>query len=253
MKSVQGKIVIITGASSGIGAATAKELSRRGATVVLAARRQSELDQLAREINSTGGIALAVQTDASKSEDLKHLVTTTIEHFGRIDVLYNNAGIGDEGPLAAMTDAGLERIVATNLLAPIRLSREVLPHMQRQRSGHIISTGSVASHIASPGLYSMTKFALRGFSDALRREVWRSGIHVSLVSPGFIRTAMTKGLKLPMPGPEAVALAVVGLIERPRREVVVPSFYRPLILLAKLWPWLADTITSRMRLFEPKD
>ncbi len=248
MTTVKDKIIIITGASSGIGAATAKELARRGATVVLAARRQSELDRLVGEINSMGGSALAVRTDATKLEDLKKLVATTLEHYGRIDVLYNNAGIGDEGAVATTTDAGLEGIVATNLLAPIRLSREVLPHMRRQGSGHIITTGSVAAHIASPGLYSMTKFAVRGFSDALRREVWRSGIDVSLVSPGFIRTAMTTKIKLPMPGPEAVALAVVGLIERPRREVIVPGFYRPMILFTKLWPWLTDTIASRIRI-----
>ncbi len=246
--TVANKVIIITGASAGIGAAAARELAARGATVVLAARRQTEIDALAAEITARGGKALAVATDVSKVEDIERLVTTTLRLLGRIDVLFNNAGVGDDQPVGVVDDAALARLMDINLFGPIRVTRAVLPHMRTRRSGHIITTGSVASFIATPGIYSVSKFGVRAMTDALRRELRGDGIHVSLLAPGFIRTDMTAGLKIPMPGPALVARVLVGLIERPRRLAVVPGFYRPLIWLAELWPWFADIIMSRIDL-----
>ncbi|CAA9395748.1 MAG: 3-oxoacyl-[acyl-carrier protein] reductase, partial [uncultured Chloroflexia bacterium] len=244
---VKDKVVIITGASAGIGAATARALARRGATVVLAARRAPELTTLVAEIEAQGGRALAVPTDVSQRADIDHLVKQTLDAYGRIDVLVNNAGITGGSQLFDSDDQEMERIINVNMLAPARCIQAVLPAMQQQRSGVIVNMGSVSGEVAIRGLYSATKFGLRGMSDALRRELRGSGIEVVLIAPGFIRTSMTEGLKLPMPGPEAVARAVIDGIRRPRRRIIVPAIYAPLAFVAKVLPWLVDRIFGSRR------
>jgi NAD(P)-dependent dehydrogenase (short-subunit alcohol dehydrogenase family) len=246
---LQGKVAIITGASSGIGAATARELARHGTTVVLAARRADQLQALATEIEQTGGRALTVPTDVSRHDELDRLVSTTLEAYGRIDVLVNNAGVHSAGSLFESDDAALQRIFDVNLLGPARCIRAVVPHMRRQGSGVIVNIGSVAGEVGTHSLYSATKFGLRGLNDALRRELRHDNIALVLIAPGFIRTAMTEGLRFPMPGPEMVAHAVADAIHRPRRKIFVPWFYAPLVYGAELLPWLADLVIGS-RLFQ---
>jgi NAD(P)-dependent dehydrogenase (short-subunit alcohol dehydrogenase family) len=246
---LRGSVVIITGASGGIGAATARELARQGAKVVLAARRESELRALQGEIAATGGQALAVPADVSRREDIDRLVASTIAAYGRVDVLINNAGISAGSSIATSNDETLQRIVDVNLLAPARCIQAVLPQMQRQGGGLIVNVGSVAGEVATSGLYAATKFGLRGLSDAMRRELRRDRIGVVLIAPGFIRTPMTAGVKLPMPGPEAVARAIAGAIRRPRRRVIVPWPYLPLSYIAKALPWLVDILLGS-RIFQ---
>jgi NAD(P)-dependent dehydrogenase (short-subunit alcohol dehydrogenase family) len=232
--NIRGSIVIITGASSGIGAASARELARQGATLVLAARRADHLRTLADEIERLGGKALVVATDVTRADEIERLVQTTITTYGRIDVLVNNAGAEEE----------LQQIVAVNLLAPARTIRAVVPHM-RQRGGVIVNIGSVAGEVGTTSIYSATKFGLRGMSDSLRRELRQHKIAVVLIEPGYVRTPMTADVKIPMPGPSIVAHAVAVAIQRPRRKIIVPWYYAPLAYLAKLAPWLADWILSR--------
>ena len=233
-------VAIITGASSGIGVATAHELARCGYALVLAARSVVPMQQLAGELTQRGAPSLAVPTDVTRAEDIRRLVRLTLERFGRIDVLINNAGISivQSTEVTDVPDPTLN----TNLLAPIQLTHAVVPTMLAQRSGHIINIGSVAGHIGTPGnaRYAASKFGLRGYSEAVRRELRPQGVHVSLVSPGFIRTPMTSSLRFPMPGPEIVARAVSSLLLRPRREMVVPSLYRPLIWLNDVLPGFVD-------------
>jgi NAD(P)-dependent dehydrogenase (short-subunit alcohol dehydrogenase family) len=235
------KVVIITGASGGIGAATARELAQQGAIVVLAARRANEINALKDQIEQAGGRALAVPTDVGQRADIDQLVQTTVDTFGRVDVLVNNAGIGGNTAIGDSDDALITRVINVNLVAPARCVQAVLPHMRQAGQGAIINIGSVAGEVATSTLYSASKFGLRGFNEALRRELRHDNIAVVLVSPGFIRTNMTSDVKVPMPGPDVVAQAVASAIGRPRRKIIVPWPYRVLLPFAKI-PWLADQI-----------
>jgi NAD(P)-dependent dehydrogenase (short-subunit alcohol dehydrogenase family) len=240
---IRGSVAVITGASSGIGAATARELARQGASVVLAARRAERIHALAEEIVRQGGRALAVPTDVTERADVDRLVERTIEAYGRIDVLVNNAGVGGGSSIDAR-DKMMQQIVAVNLLAPARCVQAALPHMRRQGRGVIVNIGSVAGEIGVSALYSGTKFGVRGLSDALRRELRRDHIAVALVEPGFIRTPMTTGMRVPLPDPEVVARTVAGAIRHPRRKVIVPWYYVPPALMAKVLPGCVDWLVG---------
>lgn len=244
------RVALITGASSGIGAATARELAQRGYALALAARRSSELSRLAGELTAQGGTALPIPTDICDPAQITRLARLTLEHFGQVDVLVNNAGINQHHRAWRPSDEQIATVLQTNFSAPVQLTREIMPGMLERRRGHIINIGSAAGHIGAPGmsLYSASKYALRGWNDALRREVMHQGIAVSLVSPGLIRTPMAAGTRgIPMPGPELVARVVAQLLERPRREVVVPAVYAPFVWLDRLLPGLADALLSRLR------
>ncbi len=238
----QAIVVVITGASSGIGAATARVLAKQGSTVVLAARRADELAALAAEINHEGGHTHAIPTDVGRRGDIDRLVKQTIEMYGRIDVFINNAGVSIGSAIADSDDAAMQQIVDVNLLAPARCIQSVLPHMRQRRRGMIINVGSVFGEVGTSGLYSATKFGLRGLNDSLRGRLRRDNIDVVLIEPGIIRTAMTSGVRVPMPGPDTVAHAIAHAIQHPRRRVVVPWMYTPLIYLARMLPGVTDRL-----------
>jgi len=242
-----GEVAIITGASGGIGSATARELARRGASVVLAARRAELLDALASELGAEGAETLAVPTDLTDAAQIERLVERALERFGKVDILVNNAGIGTPRPLAKTPPDAIVRELAVNLVGAILLTRAILPGMLERKRGAIISIASVAGHVGVEPLYSATKFGLRGFSYALRRQLRGSGVTVSAVSPGFIRTPMTSSMKLPMPGPEVVARKVAALVRKPKREVIVPRVYRIIPWIERHAPWLLDLAVSRER------
>ncbi|MEV4345872.1 SDR family NAD(P)-dependent oxidoreductase [Actinoplanes sp. NPDC049596] len=228
-------VVIVTGASSGIGRVTAQRLARNGATVVLAARRADKLEQLAQE---TGGIA--VPTDVRDPAALTALVERARELTGRIDGLVNNAGIG--GAASVLSDDDIVvGMVEVNLIAPIRLMRAVVPIMREQRAGAIVNIGSVAGEVGISGAYSATKFALRGMTDSVRRELAGTGIGVTLVEPGYIAGAANKN-RSNLPGPEIVAAAIESALKHPRRRIVVPGRYRASILAANAFPFIADRL-----------
>lgn len=238
-------VVLLTGASCGIGEATARHLAGLGYALVLTARRAELLSRLANELDPSGTRVLTVAADVNDPEDRQRLVQAALERFGRIDALVNNAGISisqghwwdDPDPL---------RVLDVNLLAPIELTRLVLPAMLARGSGNVVNIGSVAGRVATHGMYSASKYGLRGFSLALRRELLHTGINISLVSPGFIRTPLTAGARLPMPGPEVVARAVAATLLNPRREVFAPAWYGPLSLIDGLLPSLTDRLARRI-------
>jgi short-subunit dehydrogenase len=243
--SLAGEIAIVTGASSGIGAATALELGRRGASVVLAARRIAELDAQARAIREAGGEAIAMPTDIADPTDVASLVERADAAYGRVDVLVNNAGASWFRRLASSPPDEILALVGTNLLGAMLLTRGVLPGMLERHHGAIITVGSLSGRVAMEPLYSATKYGLRGFSLALRRQLAGSGVSVSLVSPANINTAMTRHVVAPMPEPELVSTTIADLIRHPRREVVVPAKHYTIALLEQMFPSLADLAHHR--------
>ncbi|RYL95468.1 SDR family oxidoreductase [Sporolactobacillus sp. THM7-4] len=193
MENIQGKVIVITGASSGIGEATAKKLAREGARVVLGARRTDRLQQLASSIKKNGGEALYKETDVTSYQDVKDLVNMAIENYHRVDVLFNNAGLM---PLSLLRDLKVEqweRMIDVNIKGVLHGIAAVLPIMREQKSGHIINTDSVAGHSVSPGgaVYSGTKFAVRAIAEGLRKEESPdSTIRVTNISPGAVLTEL---------------------------------------------------------------
>ncbi|GAC1401686.1 MAG: SDR family NAD(P)-dependent oxidoreductase [Chloroflexota bacterium] len=239
-QTLMGEVAIVTGASAGIGAATARELARRGARVVLAARRVGLLQAEARAITEAGGQAVALPTDVADAAQVAQLVERTKETFGRVDVLVNNAGANWTKPMAQSSAAEITYMLQVNLLSAMLLTRAALQGMLEQRHGAIISVSSICGRVATEPLYSATKYGMRGFSLALRRQLAGSGVSVSLVSPGHIRTAMTNGLRESLAEPEVVAETIAGLIIRPRREVIVPRKYHAIVGLEQVLPDVAD-------------
>ncbi|MBI2511781.1 MAG: SDR family NAD(P)-dependent oxidoreductase [Opitutae bacterium] len=190
MPQLAGQVVIITGASSGIGEATARRLARAGAKVVISARRQARLDALARELDPTGAAVLAVAGDVTSDADRRRLVDATLAKFGRIDGLVNNAGYGTRGPVEIVPLEAIRRNFETNVFSLIALTQLVLPTMRTQGSGCVVNIGSVAGRIARPlsSIYDSTKHALEAITDGLRGELEPFGVRVTLIRPGYIVT-----------------------------------------------------------------
>jgi short-subunit dehydrogenase len=243
-------VTIVTGASSGIGAATARELGRRGARVVLAARRAGELDAQARSIKASGGEAIAIPTDVADADKVARLVELTIGEFGQVDAIVNCAGLNWSKSFAETSPEAIVRLVNVNLLGAMLLTRAVLPGMLERRHGAIVSVGSLSGRVAMEPLYSASKYGLRGFSLALRRQLAGTGVSASLVSPGNIRTPMTSNVRANLPGPELVATAIADLITRPRREIVIPRRHYAIAWLEQAQPALAD-LAYRWRHWSP--
>ena len=245
-----GEVAIVTGASSGIGAATAWELGRRGAMVVLAARRVGLLEAQVRSIREVGGKAIAIPADVADASDVTMLAERTLAAFGRIDVMVNNAGASWSRPLASSPPDQITGLAQVNLLGAILLTRAVLPGMLERRHGAIISVGSLSGRVAMEPLYSATKYGLRGFSLALRRQLAGTGVSVSLVSPGNINTEMTSHVAARKPAPSLVATAIADLVRHPRREVIVPGRHYAIAWLEQALPTLADLV-HRQRHWSP--
>ncbi|MBV6791812.1 SDR family oxidoreductase [Xanthomonas euvesicatoria] len=196
VEGIEGKVVVITGASSGLGAATARRLSSEGAKVVLGARRAERLDALVQEINAAGGEAIAVATDVTKRADVKNLVDTAVKKYGRVDVLLNNAGVMPLAPFDRLQVEEWEQLIDVNLKGVLYGISAALPHFQAQKAGHLINVSSVYGHIVVPGsgVYSATKAAVRTISEGFRQEVKPYNIRTTIISPGAVATELLNSI-----------------------------------------------------------
>jgi short-subunit dehydrogenase len=250
----QKTVAIITGASSGIGEATAYRFAQAGIHVVLAARRIDRLQAVAEECRHQGVQALAVQADLMETNDIQQVLAICLSEFGQIDLLFNNAGFGRLGWLEELDPINdIEAQLRLNLLSLIWMTQAVLPLMISQRSGHIINMASAASFIGTPtySIYAASKFGVRGFTEALRREVGIHNIHVSGIYPGgvhtdfsshtgaFRKTGITTPDRLRL-STEQVAEAVYRLVERPDRSRILPWVMQLAVWGNALAPGLVD-------------
>lgn len=251
---MSGRVVIVTGASSGIGEATARAFGRAGDMVVLVARRAALLERLAGELPDS----LVIPADLTQVDDLARVVDRTRSHFGVVDVLVNNAGAGRYNWLEHLSEDDIRSQIRINLTAPILLTRAVLPMMLRRRRGVIINIGSVAGRIGAPTLsiYNATKFGLDGFTEALRREVGPLGIHVCIIYPGPVAGTefgqdarrVSVGVKTPSVlrrSVDQVAAAIVDLADRPRPRRVLPGIYGAAVAVNALVPSMVDAVVAR--------
>jgi short-subunit dehydrogenase len=256
MRSLAGKVIVITGASSGIGAATSLACAKLKARLVLVARRRERLSEVAEAVRRSGGEALAVPLDVTDAAAADAMVRAAVAAWGRIDVLVNNAGRGLLAPFEETTPEELRQLMELNVISVMRLSQAVLPVMRRQGSGHLINISSIAGRRATPwrSAYSATKFALGGFSESLRQELRGTGIHVSLVYPVLVPTEfqevelkkMSPRLSGPRQTPETVARAIVRCIQRPRVAVYPYRLAYPLAILSTAVPEAVDLLVARM-------
>jgi len=257
-ESLQGKVTLITGASSGFGYDAAWMFAREGCKVVLAARRIDRLQALAAAIQQEGGEAFAVPVDVANREEIELMVDTILDIYGQVDILFNSAGFGRHGWLENLAvERDIDTQIGVNLLGLIQVTHAILPHMLKRGEGHIINMSSVAGWIAPPtySIYSASKYGVRGFTDALRREVEPFGIDVSGIYPGWAVTEFSQRADdhpmrqsiirrmFPTTSSEVVAERVVELAKHPRRAVILPWPFKIAVWAEWYMPWLVDWVT----------
>jgi len=241
-QGIKNKIVVVTGASSGLGEATARLLSAQGATVVLGARRADRLQSLAKDLESRGGKALALTTDVTRREQVKALVDSAVQAYGRIDVMINNAGLMPQAALERLKVDEWEQMIDVNIKGVLYGIAAALPHMQRQKAGHFINVSSVAGHRVGPGfaVCAATKYAVRALSEGLRQEVKPYNIRTTVISPGAVATELPDSVTDPdaskrirtfyeqvaVPA-DSFARAVVFAMSQPEDVDINEILYRP--------------------------
>lgn len=269
LKKIQDQVVVVTGASSGIGLATAELLAEKGASVVLAARSDETLDEVVARITAKGGTAVAVPCDVTDRAQVTALAEAAVKHFGRIDAWVNNAGLGLWGRLDETPDADARKLFDVNFWGLVNGSMAALPHLKAQ-GGALINVGSEVSEAYAPlqGMYVATKHAVKGYTDCLRvevEEVDKAPVAVTLIQPGatdtpfpqHARNVTDKEPKLPDPqdDPQHVAEAILAACETPTREQKVSTSASLHVMLSKFAGGVLDKLTgksaSKMHYDEP--
>lgn len=251
------RVVAITGASAGIGRATALRLARDGAALAICARRRDRLDEVADEIHRAGGTALAVVADVTRDADMDRFVEQTIARWGQLDVMICNAGYGLYGTIDTIPLERLREVMDVNYFGTCNAARSALPIFRRQQRGHLIIVSSIVGKRGVPymGAYSATKFAQVGLAECLRAEVVGTAIHVSVVFPISTETeffqVMTRhsGFATRARGPrqsaDDVASAIAAVLDRPRPEVYPHRISRGLAILNAIAPGYSDKLVRR--------
>jgi 3-dehydrosphinganine reductase len=253
-ESFQAKIAIVTGASSGIGRATALALAAKGARLSLGSRNEAALNQVASQICGSGGEALVIPTDVSQQDQVEALVQKTLQTFGRVDILIANGGQYIRSKIVDLTVPLLEQSMAVNFYGGVYAVLAVLPHMLAQHSGHIVlvSTMDARKGLTPDVPYVAAKFALSGFGEVLRQELYQTGVYATTIYPGRVDTPMIEDLEVPrisakIPA-EAVADAILKGIDRRQVEIFLPPQTRLLYYLNVFFPGLADRAAHLFRL-----
>ncbi|MCX4598101.1 SDR family NAD(P)-dependent oxidoreductase [Streptomyces sp. NBC_01549] len=247
--NLTGTVALVTGASSGIGAATARLLAEHGASVTLVARRKDRLDDLATEIEKAGGTALVVEADISDRARAEAAVQQSVEHFGRLDTLVNNAGLMLLGPVVGADAEEWERMIAVNVRGLLHMTRAALPHLIEaadegpRRVADIVNISSIAGRVAwnGYGVYNLTKFGVNGFTESLRQEVTQRHVRVGVLEPGGVDTELGSHNRPEIQGamitpfyettevlaPDDIADGVVYMVTRPRHASVGELWIMP--------------------------
>jgi short-subunit dehydrogenase len=249
------KVVLITGASSGIGKQTAIEFAKLGANVVLVARRKDKLEQAQNELKKLHVSTLVCSCDVSKKDQVKEMSKIVLEKFGSIDFLVNNAGFAIYGSISDLTIDEIESQMETNYFGMIYCIKNFLPSMLEKKSGHIVNVASVAASFGLPGIasYCASKFAMLGFSEGLKHELKDTGVGITVVSPIMVRTNFFDHPsfdKMPKYSPtslssKTVARAILKAANSPRLEIIVPSIVRSAVWMKNTFPYFINPILGK--------
>jgi len=254
LKVFKNKVIIITGASSGIGETAAFKFSELGAKVVLAARNDKKLSEIENRIISKGYEAISIKTDVSKKMDVENLISKTIKKWGRIDIYISNAGQYIQGQINEIEIEDFQNSFAVNFYSSFFAVQKLIPQMTDQKSGHIVFINSLDAKkpIIGDGAYVAAKYALDGFSDVLRQELKQSGIKILTVYPGRVDTPMVEEIKVPKISakisPVKVVKAIINGIQKNKAIVVVPRILFPLGAFNNLFPKMMDWLYCKFKI-----
>jgi short-subunit dehydrogenase len=250
--SFRNKIVVITGASSGIGAASCVEFAKKGASIVLVARRKEKLEEIKKTLAKFNTKTMICQCDVSQKSLVQKMSKDVLDEFGKIDVLVNNAGFAIYGSVSDLTVEQIEAQMATNYFGMVYCTKSFLPKMLEQNSGHIVNVASVAASFGLPGIasYCASKFAMLGFSEGLKHELHGTKIGVTVVSPIMVKTNFfdhESFQSMPKYSPTAlnaqtVARAVISAASSSRLEIIVPSLIRGAVWAKHTFPFIINPI-----------
>lgn len=252
-EKVDKKLVVITGASSGIGKSTAIEFAKKGADVVLVARRKEKLAQVEKKLADFGVRTMSIQCDVSDKNQVSNMAKQVLDSFNKIDILVNNAGFAIYGPVSKLTIEEIESQMATNYFGMIYCTKNFLPKMLKQNSGHIVNVASVAASFGLPGIasYCASKFAMLGFSEGLNHELHGTGVKITVVSPIMVRTDFfdhQSFQKMPKSSlsisPNTVAKAIIKASSSSRLEIIVPGVIRGAVSAKHTIPFIINPIVS---------
>ena len=248
------KIVLITGASSGIGHASAVQFAKKGAKLILIARNKEKLNQVSEDLKKYNVSTFAYECDVSDKLQVNKISKIILDQFGSIDILVNNAGFAVYGSVSNLTIEEIESQMETNYFGMIYFVKNFLPSMLAKKSGHIVNVASVAASFGLPGIasYCASKFAMLGFSEGLKHELKGTGVNITVVSPIMVRTNFFnhpsfKNMPKYSPtslSPETVAKAILRASNSPRLEIIVPGFVRGAVWIKNTIPYLINPVLA---------